>query len=330
MHLWNRVLLSWSGLLILNLFLIVGISALLATSDWLFGSGSSVMLGSMLVVGAVGLIIIREVGVARSLSHQASEMWAQLPWLTIAIAGLTMLVGIVSMLAEMRGLELPMQALMLEPMRVANGETYRLLSVALVHAGPLHLGMNLVALLLIGASMGGERLLGRPLFFIVYVGSACAASLGSLIWMGLPAVGASGAIMGLAGATFLANRRAPARIIQLSNTADRRRIALRWRSYRRLVRIRGRALRDIIVLTLVFGIVLALAGVPIDNSAHLVGLLSGIWLAGAYELGRRRPAPESPWSSELPVKRRAILIKWALGLLWLLGIVGALTIVLGR
>ena len=90
------------------------------------------------------------------------------------------------------------------PAVVSGGQWYRLVAAMFLHFGPLHLGMNMLALIIIGPWV--ERSLGWVRFVAVYfvtgIGSM-AAVLGLMYWgwtrMGV-LVGASGAIMGLIGA----------------------------------------------------------------------------------------------------------------------------------
>lgn len=90
---------------------------------------------------------------------------------------------------------------------VAHGEWYRLLTVALLHGGILHLLFNMYALWVIGSSL--ESVIGRGRFAAIYLLSLIGGSSSSLLFnaSNIPAVGASGAIFGLFGATVVVNRR---------------------------------------------------------------------------------------------------------------------------
>ena len=90
---------------------------------------------------------------------------------------------------------------------VANGEWYRLVTVALLHGGVLHLLFNMYALWVIGVQL--ESVLGRWRFATVYLLALIGGSTASLLFnaSNVPAVGASGAIFGLFGATVIVNRR---------------------------------------------------------------------------------------------------------------------------
>lgn len=90
---------------------------------------------------------------------------------------------------------------------VATGEWYRLVSGAFLHAGFLHLGMNMFLLWLLGQVL--EPALGRVRFVGVYVASLLGGALGvMLLDPGAPTVGASGAVFGLMGALVVLQLRA--------------------------------------------------------------------------------------------------------------------------
>lgn len=87
-------------------------------------------------------------------------------------------------------------------------QPWRFLTVALVHGGFLHLGLNMFTLYIVGPSV--ERALGAWRFFALYVLSAIGGSIAVLAWVlvspssyiGL-SVGASGAIFGLFAAIYV-------------------------------------------------------------------------------------------------------------------------------
>ena len=82
---------------------------------------------------------------------------------------------------------------------VANGDWWRLITAAFLHYGPIHLGMNMLALWWLGAPV--EMVLGRARFLALYLVSGLAGSAGALIASPhAVTVGASGAIFGLLGA----------------------------------------------------------------------------------------------------------------------------------
>jgi membrane associated rhomboid family serine protease len=88
---------------------------------------------------------------------------------------------------------------------VAEGELYRLLTSGFLHASIIHIGFNMFLLYFLGRLL--EPALGTPRFLALYFASLLAGSFGALVVEpnGLT-VGASGAIFGLAGATFVIAR----------------------------------------------------------------------------------------------------------------------------
>jgi membrane associated rhomboid family serine protease len=88
---------------------------------------------------------------------------------------------------------------------VAEGEWYRLISSGFLHAGIIHIGFNMFLLLVLGRLL--EPALGTPRFLVLYFASLLAGSFGALVVEpNALTVGASGAIFGLAGATFVIAR----------------------------------------------------------------------------------------------------------------------------
>lgn len=92
---------------------------------------------------------------------------------------------------------------------VVDGQWWRLLTAGFLHGNLLHLGLNMVSLVVLGRGL--EALLDRAgawLFPILYLGSLLGGSLGALLLeFDMPAVGASGAIFGLLGASVVIPQR---------------------------------------------------------------------------------------------------------------------------
>jgi membrane associated rhomboid family serine protease len=89
---------------------------------------------------------------------------------------------------------------------VAAGDWWRLLTAAFLHYGPIHLGMNMLALWWFGQPL--EHALGRGRFLLLYLVSGLAGSAGALLLTPLSVtVGASGAIFGILGAALILERR---------------------------------------------------------------------------------------------------------------------------
>ncbi len=91
------------------------------------------------------------------------------------------------------------------PVGVAAGETYRIITGGFLHAGLLHIGMNMLVLWVLGSQL--EPVLGRSRFLALYITSLVAGAFGVLLVSPTSAtVGASGAIFGLLGAAFAAQK----------------------------------------------------------------------------------------------------------------------------
>lgn len=88
---------------------------------------------------------------------------------------------------------------------VGEGEWYRMITSGFLHYGILHIALNMYALWILGRAV--ENLGGRLRFGIVYAASLVAGSAGALVLSPSSlTAGASGAIFGLMGAIFLAQR----------------------------------------------------------------------------------------------------------------------------
>ena len=88
---------------------------------------------------------------------------------------------------------------------VAEGEWYRLLTSGFLHASIFHLGFNMFALFFLGRIL--EPGIGTPRFVALYFASLFAGSFGALLLdPNAFTVGASGAVFGIFGATFVIAR----------------------------------------------------------------------------------------------------------------------------
>jgi membrane associated rhomboid family serine protease len=88
---------------------------------------------------------------------------------------------------------------------VANGDWWRLITSAFLHASLLHIGFNMYFLWFVGAPV--EAALGRGRFLLVYMISGLAGSAGALVLTpDKPTVGASGALFGILGAALVLER----------------------------------------------------------------------------------------------------------------------------
>ena len=88
---------------------------------------------------------------------------------------------------------------------VANGDWWRLITSAFLHASLLHIAFNMYFLWFVGSAV--EAALGRGRFLLIYFVSALAGSAGALVHTpNAPVVGASGAIFGILGAALVLER----------------------------------------------------------------------------------------------------------------------------
>lgn len=99
------------------------------------------------------------------------------------------------------------QSLWLNGFDVQNGQYYRLLTVALVHGGWVHLICNMLAFFSIGTPL--ENFYGRNKYIVLLFVSLLCGSLASFFFNPLQtvAVGASGMIFGLFGAFAVVGKR---------------------------------------------------------------------------------------------------------------------------
>jgi len=134
---------------------------------------------------------------------------------------------------------------------VAQGDWWRLITSAFLHASLIHIGFNMLALWWIGAPV--EQYLGRARYLGLYLVSGLAGAAGALVLTPTAVtVGASGAIFGILGAMLI----------------------LEWQATGQLA---GNAMTLIVInLALSF----ALAGISIGG--HIGGLIGGILVTLAY------------------------------------------------
>lgn len=141
------------------------------------------------------------------------------------------------------------------PGLLASGEWWRIFTAMFLHAGWLHWAANSWTLYQLG--MLYEAMFGSRRFAIVYFVSGGIASIASSLRVETASVGASGAILGVLGAFFFSIRRSP-----------------QWRH---------EPWTKGLISQLMFWAFLNIAigfspGLPIDNTAHIAGLVAGILL----------------------------------------------------
>ncbi len=147
------------------------------------------------------------------------------------------------------------------PVGVAFGEPWRIVTGGFLHAGYLHLGMNMLALWVLGSQL--EPILGRLRFLALYVASLLAGAFAVLLVQpSAETVGASGAIFGLLAVAF---------VFQRSRGINP------WRS----------GIGGLILINLV--LTFAIPGISI--AGHIGGLIGGaVGAFAVFEIEKRTPA----------------------------------------
>lgn len=173
------------------------------------------------------------------------------PVLTYALIAVNVVVFVLQMASG--NLE---KQLALWPPAVADGQVYRLATSAFLHYGATHLLFNMWALYVVGPPL--EMWLGRLRFGALYALSGLGGSV--LVYLVSPldtaTAGASGAIFGLFGATFVVGKRLA--------------VDVRW-------------VVVVIGLNLVFTFLVPLiSSQRISWQAHVGGLVTGGLVAAAY------------------------------------------------
>ncbi len=152
----------------------------------------------------------------------------------------------------------------------AGHQWWRLVTAMFLHAGLLHIGMNLWCLFDLGPEV--ESLFSTPKFVVLYLATGVFGFLVSLFWRPYgSSVGASGAIVGLIGILIGASYH------HGTLGQDYRRRLWFWVAY---------------ILLFIF------LPIPVDNAAHIGGLVSG--LALGYFIPEGEPdtrASETLWNT---------------------------------
>ncbi len=114
--------------------------------------------------------------------------------------------NVLAFLLQMLSTDLQREMTLWSP-AVANGEWWRLVTSAFVHYGLMHLAFNMFALFIVGPPL--EAVLGRLRYGTLYALSALGGAV--LVYLLAPlnsaTAGASGAVFGLFGATFVVSKR---------------------------------------------------------------------------------------------------------------------------
>jgi membrane associated rhomboid family serine protease len=154
---------------------------------------------------------------------------------------------------------------------VAESEWYRLLTGGFLHASLIHIGFNMFALFFLGRIL--EPSIGTPRFLAVYFSSLLGGAFGALLLdPNALTIGASGAIFGIFGATFV------------------------------IARGRGfDAVASSIGIVLLINLALSFGAANISLGGHLGGLAAGLICGGAVIAGDRGTLGERHVAAELAV-----------------------------
>ncbi len=165
----------------------------------------------------------------------------------------------------------------IKPSNILQGNyLWTFITSMFMHAGFFHLLVNMLSLLFIGSFI--ERILGKRRYFWFYIASGLFAGLffvlSSMIFVGdidTFAVGASGALFGIAGLMVILTPNMPL--------------------YLMFIPIPIKAKYAIPGMLAVLWLISVTAGVPIGNTAHLGGLLAGV-IYGIYLKNKYRRKTE--------------------------------------
>ncbi len=167
---------------------------------------------------------------------------------------------------------------------VAEGEWYRLVGGGFLHNDLVHIGFNMFALYFLGRLL--EPLIGTPRFVAVYVASLLGGAFGALLLSpDALTIGASGAVFGIFGATF--------------------------------VIARGRGIDNVagtIGVILLINLALSFARPHISLGGHLGGLAAGVICALAIIAGERGMLGQRHFPAEM-IAMSAVAVLSILGAL---------------
>lgn len=167
------------------------------------------------------------------------------PYVTVGLIAINVIVFMFSIIF---GINEVATSAGLHPQLVRDGEFYRLITAIFVHAGILHLFLNMYALYVIGTQL--ESFYGSVKYLIIYLFSGLIGSLLSMSFLGDSwSVGASGAIFGLFGALLY--------------------FGYHYRVYL------GSTLRTQIIPVILLNLIIGFSISGIDQFAHIGGLIGG-------------------------------------------------------
>lgn len=171
---------------------------------------------------------------------------------------------------------------------VESGQWWRLVSNQFVHLDVMHIGFNAYGLYVLGPLV--ERFYGWKRFLLIYLVAGTVGSVASLLFVAAPSGGASGAIYGLVGALlvfgFKHRRELPQRVSRALTTG-----MLPW-----------------VAFSLGIGF---LDSLPMDNAAHLGGLITGGLLVLVTNSRLTRPEDAKPsWAVRVATAAAIFALVW--------------------
>lgn len=205
---------------------------------------------------AVGHQCAECVGEGAKTVRQARTQFGGVPAATPLVTYVLIGINVVMFVLQTMSSELE-RALVLFSPAVADGEWYRLLTSAFLHYGPMHIVFNMWALYVIGPPL--EVALGRLRFTSLYLMSALGGSVVVYLLSTLngQTAGASGAVFGLFGATFVIGKKLN--------------MDTRW-----------------VIGLIVINLVITFVVPNISWQGHLGGLVTGAAIATAYAYAPRK------------------------------------------
>ncbi|HML19001.1 MAG TPA: rhomboid family intramembrane serine protease [Candidatus Dependentiae bacterium] len=187
-------------------------------------------------------------------SYTTKKMWV--PHVTYCFIGINIAVFVFDKLCAM-ACDVPLLFMLGAKIndQIAVGQYWRFLTPMFLHAGLMHLLVNMYSLYILGKDV--ELIFGRFKYCLIYLAAGLLGNVASFALSSLISVGASGAIFGLLGALLYLGI-VYRKVVSAKFTAD---------------------IMTMILANIAFGFM-----VPrIDNNAHIGGLIGGFLIA--YTLG---------------------------------------------
>lgn len=186
------------------------------------------------------------------------------PWATYIIMGINILVFMITAFLSKNIMTSNISVLIYLGAKVnvliSSGEYYRLITCMFLHAGLLHISLNMYSLYIIGPLV--ERVYGRVKYISIYFIAGIVASLFSYIFSNDISIGASGAIFGLLGATLIF-------AITIKKTV-------------------GKDFYINILQVMAVNLIIGFSIPNIDNYAHIGGILGGIVMGKFFEVNKKK------------------------------------------